>query len=220
MLVLDENLIKLHKSYVVGIPGACGTYLRNRKILRRGTPEITLRFAKILFQLWDKSTYLDLEICRTNFPKTLQFYFIWLVVSNNKIWKKSNSVFLRKSQLCSKNTVSNIFSRKFHFSQKNWIKFSWNFFSRYLWSMWVFYGKFSKIGSTNFLQQLTTFIAFSKKQFRDDVRNFTAQGWQNFTKIFLNSPSIQKPCHKFWCDFIYFWVRTSSFIKNGALRNL
>ena len=46
-----------------------GTHFKYRKNFRRGTAEISHGFAKILFPLWDKSTYLDLEICRIDFPK-------------------------------------------------------------------------------------------------------------------------------------------------------
>ena len=39
-----------------------------------GRRETTHGFAKILFLLWDKSTYLDLEICRTKFRKNFIIY--------------------------------------------------------------------------------------------------------------------------------------------------
>jgi hypothetical protein len=51
------------------IPGSWGTHFKIHKKFRRGTAEISHGFAKILFPLWDKSAYLDLEICRIDFPK-------------------------------------------------------------------------------------------------------------------------------------------------------
>ena len=131
MLVLDEYLMKLNKLCTNEIPGTWGTHFWNWKNFRRGTPDITHRFAKFLFQLWDIITYLYLEICRTDFPKTLPFYFTQVGVFVNKVWKKSNSVFWRKPKICEKNTVFGSFSRKFHFLQKNWIKIFWNFFCRF-----------------------------------------------------------------------------------------
>ena len=45
------------------------TYLKFIKFCAGGQHEITHGFAKILFPLWGKSRYLDLEICRIDFPK-------------------------------------------------------------------------------------------------------------------------------------------------------
>ena len=60
-----ENCTKI----LVCNPMTTGNTPKICKILRRGRYEILHQFAKILFSLWDKSTYLDLKFCRNNFLK-------------------------------------------------------------------------------------------------------------------------------------------------------
>ena len=72
-------------------PGSWRTHLKSIKFCAGGRHEITHGFAKILFPFWDKSTYLDLEICRIDFPKNLCIQSTGLGHLMYGILKKVNS---------------------------------------------------------------------------------------------------------------------------------
>ena len=79
-----------------------GNTLNFGKICAGGRHKITHVFAKILFPLWDKNTYLDLEICRMNFPKNLCFWSTRLGLSIHQKERKVNTKILRKVGKCEK----------------------------------------------------------------------------------------------------------------------
>eukprot|EP00479_Gromia_sphaerica_P007440 TRINITY_DN247_c1_g5_i2.p1 TRINITY_DN247_c1_g5~~TRINITY_DN247_c1_g5_i2.p1 ORF type:complete len:67 (-),score=4.14 TRINITY_DN247_c1_g5_i2:79-279(-) len=50
------------------LPGSWGTHSKVTNFLQRDGTKLRMDLRKFIILLWDKNTYLDLKICRIDFP--------------------------------------------------------------------------------------------------------------------------------------------------------